>query len=279
MNKENRIQIANDTLRILAAGTYENTMGRMVSIRAQAEQAVRATKTYALDSLSTLPLQRYPHAVEPQVVAETSLAALQRLSLAGAARIGLLNFASAKNPGGGFLGGAQAQEEALARSGGLYPCLTSQMEGFYEPNRNSRNLLYRDMAIASPDVPFFKDDDGKLLQHCVTATVVTAAAPNAGAIATNAPQQADLIVPTLGRRAEKVLQLFALLGVETLILGAWGCGVFRNDPRQVAKVFAKLLLAGGAYSHAFKTVTLAIPGFNDDTNRNAFLEEFSNEHH
>ena len=279
MNKENRIQIANDTLSILAAGSYQPTAGQMVPIQAQVEHAVRATKTYELHSLPTPPLQRYPHPVMPQVVAETSLTALQRLSLEGAPRIGLLNFASAKNPGGGFLGGAQAQEEALARSSGLYPCLTSQMETFYEPNRNSKNLLYRDTAIASSDVPFFKNDDGALLPQCVSATVVTAAAPNAGAIANNEPHNLPLVLPTLECRAAQVLQLFALLEVETLILGAWGCGVFRNDPSQVANVFAKLLLSAGAYSHAFNTVTFAIPGVKDDANRNAFLKAFPNEHH
>ena len=279
MNKENRIQIANDTLRLLAAGAYQNAEGQIVSIHAQVAQAVHATKTYVLDNLSTPVPQRYPHAVQPQVIAETSLAALQRLGLKGAPRIGLLNFASAKNPGGGFLGGAQAQEEALARSSGLYACLTSQMDSFYEPNRNGGNLLYLDTAVASPDVPFFKNDDGQLLPQLLSCTVVTAAAPNAGAIANNEPHNLGLVLPTLERRAAKVLQLFALLEVETLILGAWGCGVFRNDPSQVAKVFARLLLTGGAYSHAFRTVTFAIPGFKDATNHNAFIKEFSNQCH
>ncbi len=88
-----------------------------------------------------------------------------------------------------------------------------------------------------------------------------------------------LVWPTLQQRAAQVLQLFALLEVETLILGAWGCGVFRNDPKQVATVFASLLMHGGAYGHTFRTVTFAIPGLKDDTNRNAFLKVFSNEHH
>ncbi len=279
MNRENRIQTANDTLRILSDGAYQNAAGERVPLQAAMDQAVRATKTYVLDSLPTAPLQRHPQPVVPTVVAETSLAALQRLHAQGAPRLGLLNFASAKNPGGGFLGGAQAQEEALARSSALYPCLTSQMHSFYEPNRQGKSLLYLDMAIASSDVPFFKNDEGQLLPQSVMATVVTAAAPNAGAIANNEPHHASLVVPTLARRADKVLQLFALLEVETLILGAWGCGVFRNDPTQVANVFAKLLLTGGPYRQAFKSVTFAIPGASDDTNRNAFLKEFSNEHH
>ncbi len=279
MNKDNRTHIAHDTLRILDAGYYQNAGGHTVSIRAHVEHAVRASQTYALDCLPSVHLQRYANAVQPTVVAQTSLTALQQLASVGAPRVGVLNFASAKNPGGGFLGGAQAQEETLARSSGLYPCLTSQMEHYYEPNRNGTSLLYRDTAIASIDVPFFKNDAGQLLAQCVTATVVTAAAPNAGAIASNQPHIAPQVGPTLARRAAQVLQLFALLEVETLVLGAWGCGVFRNDPQQVARVFAELLLADGPYSRAFKTVTFAIPGVKDDTNRNAFLKEFPNEHH
>src|SRR5260370_3977443 len=52
-----------------------------------------------------------------------------------------LNFASAKHPGGGFLGGARAQEESLARSSGLYPCI-ARMQGMYQANKQFGSCPY-----------------------------------------------------------------------------------------------------------------------------------------
>jgi uncharacterized protein (TIGR02452 family) len=274
MNQEYRQQIAENTLSTLAAGSYNNAQGQAVSIHAQLKKAVDASQTYGLNSLPHVALQRFPHAPPPQVTAETSLSALNRLAQQAQPHLGVLNFASARNPGGGFLRGTQAQEEALARSSGLYPCLVKHMESFYEPNRQNASLLYLDTAIGSPHVPFFKDDKGHFLPQAITATVVTAAAPNAGAMAQNQPHDLGLIPQTLERRAAAVLQLFALLEVETVVLGAWGCGVFRNDPDVVAATFAKLLLDGGTYGNTFRSVTFAIPGMQDDANQKAFLQKF-----
>jgi len=75
-----------------------------------------------------------------------------------------LNFASAKNPGGGFLGGGSAQEESLARSSGLFPCI-NQMQQMYETNRAYRSCLYTDHMIYSPRVPVFRDDEGYIDSH------------------------------------------------------------------------------------------------------------------
>lgn len=150
------------------------------------------------------------------------------------------------------------------------------MEAFYEPNRVNKSSLYLDSAICSPDVPFFRNDVGDYLPQPNLATVVTAPAPNAGAAANNQPEDLPLVQPTLARRATMVLQVFALSGVDTVILGAWGRGVFRNDPYQVAQTFWELLQPGGPYSVAFKSATFAIAGLKDDTNINAFRKTFEN---
>lgn len=168
-----------------------------------------------------------------------------------------MNFASAKNPGGGFLGGAQAQEEALARSSALYPCLLTQ-PAYYERNRSQKSALYLDLAIFSPAVPFFKDDNGRLLDRAICASVITAPAPNAGAARQNRPEDLPKVEPTLRRRAEMVLAIAETEGVDRLILGAWGCGIFRNDPAIVADTFAALLCNAGAYAGAFAKIVSAV---------------------
>ncbi len=88
-------------------------------------------------------------------------------------RIGILNFASAKNPGGGFLGGSQAQEESLARSIALYASLQSEFQ-FYEEHREMVILLYSHSMIFSPNCPVFRDDQGVLLSKPMLASLLVA---------------------------------------------------------------------------------------------------------
>lgn len=167
----------------------------------------------------------------------------------------VLNFASARNPGGGFLGGSQAQEESLARSSGLYPCLMAQF-ALYEFNRGNPSCLYSDWMIYSPGVPVFRNDDGVLLDAPYDATFLTAPAVNAGAVRQNEPDAVGRIDATNRERARKLLWIANHHGHRTLILGAWGCGVFRNDPRAMAGMFADLL--HGEFAGCFDRVVMAV---------------------
>jgi uncharacterized protein (TIGR02452 family) len=168
-----------------------------------------------------------------------------------------LNFASARNPGGGFQNGSQAQEESLARSSALYPSLREAPD-FYAAHRASPSLLYSDRMILSPDCPVFRHDDGRLLESPYRVTFLTSAAPNAGAIADKKSAEAEQIASTLAARAGKILALAAHAKIDTLILGAWGCGVFRNNPQTVAEAFATHLLDGGAYANRFRLVRFSV---------------------
>jgi uncharacterized protein (TIGR02452 family) len=256
-NREQRVAIATDTVAIIAAGHYITPAGRVVDIASQIEAARTGTVLHDLSTLVTLPRETGTRPADLEVTPETTFAALQRLTQEGATDLGCLNFASAKNPGGGFLTGAQAQEEALARSSGLYDCLLTQ-PGYYEINRSHRSCLYQDLAIVSPCVPFIRDDEGILLEEPVIATVITSPAPNAGAVASNETDAVPKIIPTLQRRAEMVLRMAVLHGVKNLVLGAWGCGVFRNDPVAVAGAFHQLLQPEGVYHRRFQRVVCAV---------------------
>ncbi len=176
--------------------------------------------------------------VEVEVSNESSLSATRRLRDAG--DVACLVFASARNPGGGFLNGAQAQEESIARASALYPCLRAARE-FYDVHRGNDDLRYSDRVIRSPRVPVFRDDSGALLDRPYLVTMLTAAAPNAGAIARSQPAHAASVPETLRRRAARVLDIATAHEHPALVLGAWGCGVFRNDPVVVAEAFAAAL--------------------------------------
>jgi uncharacterized protein (TIGR02452 family) len=171
---------------------------------------------------------------EITVADETSLAAVDRLIKAGCKNVAVLNFASAKHPGGGFLTGAMAQEEDLCRRTGLYPTLLPHEE-FY----TSKNALYTDAIIYSPNVPILRDDDLDLLPHVALCSFITCAAVNAGAASKHFSQEA--IHKAMQRRCARIIKLAVLYKHDGLVLGAFGCGVFRNDPLQVATLFSHML--------------------------------------
>lgn len=270
MFRTSRTQIAADTLSILDAGGYTLPSGWVSVAEAQA-RSLAGTTLYTPDEVRRLTRAHLPsprHRTRVSVTSESTLECCARL--AGAPGLAALNFASAKNPGGGFLGGAQAQEESLARSSGLYPTLL-RCPDYYEANRRSGTLLYTDHLIRSPDVPVFRHDDGSLRSEPYTVTFLTSPAPNAGEASRRG--EGPGVLPTLVRRAEQVLAVASDAGDRTLVLGAWGCGVFRNDPDQVARVFADLL--GGAYAGAFEEVVFAILGRRDDRIREAFQQHLA----
>jgi uncharacterized protein (TIGR02452 family) len=274
MSRTNRTTIARETVTILEAGHYTAPSGRKVDISDAIKRAVAGTTFHEGEVSQAVPIMPAQGETQLEVTPETTFQAIARLSSQHGGPIACLNFASAKNPGGGFLTGAQAQEECLARASALYHCLLAQ-PAYYERNRANRSTLYLDLVIYSPEVPFFRDDAGQLLEQPVFASVITAPAPNRGAITDNEPQNLPLVDPTLARRAAVVLSVAASKGVKRLILGAWGCGVFRNDPRMVARSFAAYLDKGGKFAGCFDEVVFAI--YDNSENQatyKAFAEVF-----
>ena len=259
--------IAKQTLAIVEAGGYLAPSGAWRELRAAVDACLAGTRRYRPGELR--PLAASGPAPRIEVTTETTAAAARRLAATGP--VAALNFASAKNPGGGFLGGARAQEEDLARCSALYPSQLTQ-RAYYDANRACGTMLYTDHLIVSPEVPFFRDDRLDLLEAPFTCTIVTAPAPNAGEALRRDPGAGPVIAETLTRRAALVLAALAGHGARTIVLGAWGCGVFRNDPDRVAAVFADALCAAGG---AFDRVVLAIADrTGEGPNYRAFARRF-----
>jgi len=228
--------MATETMAIIEAGGYRSAGGRDVRIAADVSAAVAGTRLYLPAQELPVPAPRGSGALVTEVTNETSLAAARRLG----AGVACLVFASAKNPGGGFLSGAQAQEESIARASALYPGQLAARE-FYDFHRRQGDLRYSDRVIYTPGVPVFRADDGALLDEPYLVSFLTAAAPNLGAIMTNQRPAADSVPEVLAARAARVLAVAAAHGHRKLVLGAWGCGVFRNDPALVAAACAAQL--------------------------------------
>ncbi len=261
--------IAQQTEQIVAAGSYRAPGGREVFLAPGIEAARAGTRLYGP---GPVPVPSAPDLDAVfEVTGESSLEAARRLA---DAPVAVLNFASARNPGGGYLNGAQAQEEALCRASALYTCVR-EAAAYYDHHRAHRDPFYTDRVIHSPAVPVFRDDRGGLLAEPYRAGFLTAAAPNAGVIRRTAPERAGELPGALAVRGERVLEVAAAHGYRRLVLGAWGCGVFQNDPAQVAGAFRGLLGPGGRFARTFEHVVFGIldrtPG---SATRTAFAEAF-----
>lgn len=194
-------------------------------------------------------------------------------------RVCVLNFASATNPGGGVAHGSSAQEEGLCRCSTLYNCLNirTMWEAFYTPHRKSGNPLHNDDIIFTPGVQVLKDDDYNPLVDPFAVDVITCAAPNLREKPANPynPGDGEAVVISADelyrlhvQRARRILNVAALHNAEVVILGAFGCGAFRNDPQIVARAYNAVLKD---YMRHFRKVEFAVycrP--NDDSNYRAF---------
>ncbi|MFI2346404.1 TIGR02452 family protein [Streptomyces sp. NPDC019443] len=247
--------IAKQTEDIVEKGHYLAFDGRKVEIGRELAAALAGTRMYGPEAVAvTADTDR---TTSFEVTGESSTEAARRLTSADAAPVVVLNFASARNPGGGYLNGAQAQEEALCRASALYATLLRAPE-FYDHHRADRSPFYTDRVIHSPGVPVFRDDRGRLLDAPYTVGFLTSPAPNAGVITSRTPDQAHRIPAAIAARAERVLETAAARGYRRLVLGAWGCGVFRNDPAAVAGAFHALLTDGGRFAGHFEQIVFAV---------------------
>ena len=185
--------------------------------------------------------------------------------------VAVLNFASASNPGGGVVHGSSAQEECLCRCSTLYFNLNenSNWENFYMPHRRDGNPLHNDDIIYTPGVVVFKSDAAypKLLaeRDWQKLNVITCAAPNLRERPSNrynsgdgfaAVNISDADLQALHeKRARRILDVAAFGQNDALILGAFGCGAFRNDPQAVAKAYADALTE---YKGYFRHIEFAV---------------------
>jgi uncharacterized protein (TIGR02452 family) len=267
-NRKQRAKIAQETIEILERGNYQNRLGEIVDLSDAIANAKGRSIYYdsfyrVFDDLDRLVRNLPDQKTEFSVTNETTLHAARRLiEIDGDREILCLNFASAMNPGGGFLSGSQAQEESLARATALYPCLV-QMNRMYEKNRRLDSPLSTDDMIYSPQVPVFRDDNDILLDKPFSISIVTALAVRANALVKT--EEIEELQKEMFDRTEKLLSIAAIHGHKVLVLGAWGCGVFGNNPSQVARDFYHHLVENYLLKKCFTKVVFAVLDRSTDT--------------
>lgn len=261
-DREKRIEIFEDTMRLCR----ENAK------LAEAIKASQAnTKFYAAEEYPQKENAGGERRAEINVTSERTLEAAKRLwSKYEGKRIAVLNFASATNPGGGVTTGSSAQEEALCRCSTLYPCLkTNELYGqFYSMHKRRRDPRYTDACIYTPSVISIKSDapfpQAVPESEWFTVDVITCAAPNLrekpynfmdmGCGRTEKVSAAELL-EIHKKRGAHILDIAAANGADIVVLGAFGCGAFKNDPNIVAKAYREIL---PEYKNVFDEIVFAV---------------------
>ena len=202
-------------------------------------------------------------------------------------KVCVLNFASAKTPGGGVVNGASAQEECICRCSTLYPCLNTEMMWnlFYQPHRDKSNALHNNDCIYTPDICVFKSDIDfpELLSEKSwwNVNIITCAAPKFRERHEDFVLFGDKHYPEklmlsdlellLTERIRRIFEVAASNGNDVLVLGAFGCGAFKNPPEIVAKVFNTVMQE---YICCFDEIEFAVfHTENEVENYNAFCKE------
>ena len=185
----------------------------------------------------------------------------------------VMNFANAHKAGGGFLGGAKAQEESLCRVSTLYASINSkEASEMYRYNNTHLNNVESDYMLISPEVLVFRGEGFELLDKPYKVGVITAPAPNRFGAAMFASSRT--VNETFTRRIRIILKAAARYGYKSLVLGAWGCGAFGNDPVTVSEIFRQVIVDEG-YGRAFEEIRFAVYGREDGKNITAFRNTFA----
>lgn len=246
---------------------------------AATEKAIRSSRVYK-EGFTSNTVSPCFESTKVEVVSGTTFATAKGFCKLG--RVAVLNFANPENPGGGVQNGAMAQEECLCRSSNLYPCLCDKrvFDEFYLYHRNLRSFFYSDRLIYTKGVTVFKDDSDvpQLMpeNEWFQVDVITCSAPY---IARRKYTNQAALKELFKSRIKNIFEAAVDNGAEVLVLGAFGCGAFKNPPEIVAKAFHEVI-EENAYHTKFKRIVFAIKStVGDDPymacpNITAFEEEF-----
>lgn len=175
-------------------------------------------------------------------------------------KVAVLNFANPEHPGGGVQLGAMAQEECLCRSSNLFVCISNQniYDEYYGYHRSLRSQFYTDRLIYTKNITVFKDDS--LVPQMLPETewfdvdVITCAAPY---LAKRKYTNGAALFSLFKSRIKNIFEAARDNNVDYLILGAFGCGAFKNPPLIVAEAFRQTIEEQN-YCKDFKQIVFAI---------------------
>ena len=274
LNKE----MFEDTMSILRRGSYE-VNGKKVTLKLSQKEMEDCIVLLPEQVKECMESSKISRGTVPFVLGRNGVDCENSDSYAAARAVKaenvlVLNFANAIHPGGGVLNGATAQEEDLCRKSSLYCSLSSnEAKKYYRYNYNLHTEMGSDAMILTPKVEIIKDETGNLLEETSVVAVLTCAAPNvAGGYEGKSEEEYRKMVYD---RIVGILKCAAYYGYERLILGAWGCGAFDNDPAVISDLFYQALKEldyNGVNSNSlFRSIVFAVWDHSPDRKN---LKEF-----
>lgn len=262
---------AKESLDLIKSGLYKDKSGKEYNIKDDLKKMQMGTCYYIKTNNSLEMVDECENTADCKIYLSTkdTLDAVRGQVERFGSSCGL-NFASAKHPGGGFENGAKAQEEDLCYCSTLYGSLSlGRCKLLYDySKKNLNNNLYSTWSVYSPNVVIYRDKLKNKISP-VICSIISSPAPNKGAYSGKNVE----VRKAMEERCEYILQTAIKHNERNLVLGAFGCGVFKNSPMEVATVWFNLLYKKN-YSKYFDNIEFAILGRGDDENYKAFKMVF-----
>lgn len=235
--RRTNIRILRETMQILEKGSYEKN-GKKVILQLSRNEMEKAVVFLPenLPDPAAAPAGCTSKTVFECLNDDSFSAGIRLLSEGEDQKVLVLNFANAFNPGGGVRHGASAQEESLCRCSSLLLSLESDIAClYYAYNEEHAGNMGSDAMILNPYVEVIRDKNCELLEQTKVLSVLTCAAPNLmfGLEGLTEDQYKEVFYG----RIRKIVETAAALGYRKLVLGAFGCGAFLNDPELTAGFF------------------------------------------
>ena len=174
--------------------------------------------------------------------------------------VAVLNLASHRNPGGGVMNGSAAQEESLFRRTNLFRSMYQFTPYAKEYGLKRSCYQYpldsRNGGVYTPDATVIRDAQLRLLAEPYRLSFVAVPAiahPNL----TRDGLLTDAMADLTRQKMRTIFRIAAHHGHDALVLGAFGCGAFRNPPRHIALLF-KEVMQEPEFAGRFQKIVFAI---------------------
>ena len=249
---------------------FEDTISKYKTTYVNETTELRNNNTEIYDVVRDIDFTPNPH-MTVRVENDGTVSAGSKSAIRGR-KTAILNFADGIEPGGLVLVGETTQEENICRCSNLYASLTTEKayNEYYKVNAKAVSGVYTDRIIYSKDVTFFKDDVTYADVSPYKMDVITCPAPSTKI--TNRDTEYSVIYS----RLENIIKSAVINNVDTLILGAWGCGAFGQDPILICRCFNELLKKYNAFNEViFAVRSCRADSYKKHSNYDIFKERIT----
>lgn len=279
-NRRRLAEIYQETIDIVNNGQYETTDGKIVVLGSDLE--MRQNSRFYSKEFTVHDFPCKSTATEIDVVNNDSIDAGLALKDEGYNPV-VLNFANRRNAGGGVLNGARAQEETIFRRTNLFRSLYQFMyyaESFnLQKNRHQYPMDPNFGGVYTPYATVFRASNYTLLNTPQKISFISVAAMNRPRLIDD--MIAFELIPETLNKIRTILRIGLYHGHDAIVLGAFGCGAFKNPPTHIALLF-KQVINDLEFKHKFKRIVFAIiedhnsfGAINPTGNFQSFVEVFS----